>query len=143
MSKANAFQLHLASCVLPLALLIFALAAPYCASDGVDIDYSHNVAGTGTVMTDFKMWSAENTEVIGRVRGSGEVLNEYVFSRNSSENVSVEDRFLFTKIPESSAIAGYPQMVQLPGAFRLLGTAWAGSINLSEIVSPRAHVKCL
>jgi len=143
MSRTSAFQIHLTSCVLPLALLIFALAAPYCASDGVDIDYSHNVAGTGTVMTDFNMESAESTEVTGRVRGSGEVLNEYLFSRNSSENVSVEDRFLFTKIPEGSAIADYPQMVQMPGAFQLLGTAWAGSINLSEIVSPRAHVKCL
>lgn len=139
MLRIDAFGLCLVSRVLLLALLISWLAAAACpataAPDDVDIDYSHNVIGTGTVMTDFKMGSTESTEVSGRVRGSGEVLNEYIFSSNNSENVSIEDRFLFTRAPDESLAtsAGYPRMDQMPGAFQLLGTAWANSINLSSL----------
>ncbi|HNX39431.1 MAG TPA: hypothetical protein PKK11_02525 [Methanothrix sp.] len=150
----DVFKLCRLSRVPSLALLIFALAAgsgPVCAaSDNVDIDYSHNVVGTGTVMTDFKMGSDLSTEASGRVRGSGEVVNKYVFQSNNSENVSIEDQFLFTKSPERREItlADYPQFREIPGSFRLLGTAWAGAINLTDInqsesVSPRAHGKDL
>ena len=51
-------------------------------------------------MTDFKMGSDESTLATGRVRGSGEVMNKYVFVSNNSENVSIEDQFLFTKVPD-------------------------------------------
>lgn len=137
MKKRDALLLPLNFAPLPLALLIFALtmvmAGAYAASNNMDIDYSHNVVGTGTVMTDFRMGSDESTQATGRVRGSGEVMNKYVFISNSSENVSIEDQFLFTKIPapHEITIRDYPQMNNSPGSFRLLGTIWAAKINLT------------
>jgi hypothetical protein len=92
MNKTNAILRSQASDALLLALLIFSLAMAvagvYAAPNNMDIDYSHSVKGTGTVMTDFKMWSAESTLATGRVRGSGEVMNKYIFVSNNSENVS-------------------------------------------------------
>ena len=137
MKKRNAFSLQFNCAPLPLALLILALTilitGAYAASTGMDIDYSHNVVGTGTVMTDFKMGSDESTQATGRVRGSGEVMNKYVFVSNNSENVSIEDQFLFTKVPitHEITIRDYPQMTRSPGSFRLLGTTWAARINLT------------
>ena len=137
MKKRNALSLQLNYAPLPLALLILALTilmtGAYAASTGMDIDYSHNVVGTGTVMTDFKMGSDESTQATGRVRGSGEVMNKYVFVSNNSENVSIEDQFLFTKIPVAHEITirDYPQMTKSLGSFRLLGTTWAARINLT------------
>ncbi|MDQ1262321.1 MAG: hypothetical protein QG575_1502 [Euryarchaeota archaeon] len=100
----------------------------------MDIDYSHNVVGTGTVMTDFKMGSDESTQATGRIRGSGEVINKYVFFSNNSENVSIEDQFLFTKAPiaHEITIRDYPRMTMIPGSFRLLGTNWAEKIKLTQ-----------
>jgi len=137
MKKRNAFSLQFNCAPLPLALLILALTilmtGAYAASTGMDIDYSHNVVGTGTVMTDFKMGSDESTQATGRVRGSGEVMNKYIFVSNNSENVSIEDQFLFTKVPitHEITIRDYPQMTRSPGSFRLLGTTWAARINLT------------
>jgi hypothetical protein len=137
MKKRNAHSLQLNCAPLPLALLILALAmvmaGAYAASTNMDIDYSHNVVGTGTVMTDFKMGSDEGTQATGKVRGSGEVMNKYVFVSNNSENVSIEDQFLFTKAPATHeiTISDYPQMTKSPGSFRLLGTTWAAKINLT------------
>jgi hypothetical protein len=110
------------------------IAGAYAASTNMDIDYSHNVVGTGTVMTDYKMGSDESTQATGRIRGSGEVVNKYVFSSNNSENVSIKDQFLFTKAPVAHEITirDYPQMRIIPGSFRLLGTKWATKINLTE-----------
>ena len=84
-------------------------------------------------MTDFKMGSDESTQATGRVRGSGEVMNKYVFVSNNSENVTIEDQFLFTKAPISHEITirDYPQMTRSLGSFRLLGTTWAAKINLT------------
>ena len=135
MKKRNTHQSN--SFLLPLALLILAMtmvmAGAYAVSTNMDIDYSHNVIGTGTVMTDFKMGTAESTQATGKVRGSGEVMNKYVFVSNNSENVSIEDQFLFTKAPVAHEIAfrDYPQMTRIPGSFRLLGTTWAAKINLT------------
>ncbi|MCK9567241.1 MAG: hypothetical protein WA137_08430 [Methanothrix sp.] len=137
MKKRNALSLQLNCVPLPLALLILALtmvmAGAYDDSANMDIDYSHSVVGTGTVMTDFKMGSDESTQATGRIRGSGEVMNKYVYVSNSSENVSIEDQFLFTKTPitHEITIRDYPQMTKIPGSFRLLGTAWAAKINLN------------
>lgn len=137
MKKRDAFRLPFNFAKLPLALLVFALtmvmAGAYAASSNMDIDYSHNVVGTGTVMTDFKMGSDQSTQATGRVRGSGEVMNKYVFISNKSENVSIEDQFLFTQIPDTHEITirDYPQMTKSPGSFRLLGTTWAAKINLT------------
>ena len=119
------------------ALLILVMIAPlavaYASSTDMDIDYSHNVVGTGTVMTDFVMGSDESTVAAGRVRGSGEVVNKYVFVLNNTENVSIEDQFLFTKAPvvQEASTGSYPQMTGHPGSFRLLGTSWAADINLT------------
>jgi len=134
MNISNAILRPQASPSLLLALLMFflAVAGAYAASDNMDIDYSHNVKGTGTVMTDFKMGSDESTLATGRVRGSGEVMNKYIFVSNNSENVSIKDQFLFTKSPATHEITirDYPQMTGNPGSFRLLGTSWAAKINL-------------
>jgi hypothetical protein len=126
----NASQWSSALLILALTMVVGAACA---SSTDMDIDYSHNVIGTGTVMTDFKMGSEESTIATGRVRGSGEVMNKYVFSSNNSENVSIEDEFLFTKAPAAHEISvrDYPQMTRSPGSFRLLGTTWAAKINLS------------
>ena len=123
--------------LLLIALLILAItmvmAGAYATSTNLDIDYSHNVVGTGTVMSDFKMGSVESTLATGRIRGSGEVVNKYVFVSNNTENVSIEDQFLFTKasINHEITIRDYPQMTKTPGSFRLLGTSWAAKINLT------------
>jgi hypothetical protein len=115
-------------------MMMMMTAGTDAATTNMDIDYSHNVVGTGTVMTDFKMGSDESTQATGRIRGSGEVVNKYVFSSNNSENVSIEDQFLFTKAPiaHEITIRDYPQMRIIPGSFRLLGTSWATKINLTE-----------
>jgi hypothetical protein len=137
MKKRVAHLLSHNCTLLPVALLVSALmmtTGTYAASTNMDIDYSHNVVGTGTVMTDFKMGSDESTQATGRIRGSGEVVNKYVFSSNNSENVSIEDQFLFAKAPiaHEITIRDYPQMRIIPGRFRLLGTSWATKINLND-----------
>ncbi len=135
MEKRNVH--HPNSFLLPLALLILAMtmvmAGAYAVSTNMDIDYCHNVIGTGTVMTDFKMGTTDSMQATGRVRGSGEVMNKYVFVSNNSENVSIEDQFLFTKAPVAHEIAlhDYSQMTRIPGSFRLLGATWAAKINLT------------
>jgi len=130
MPPLNFGLLHLALLILALMM---AMAGAYAASTNMDIDYSHNVVGTGTVMTDFKMGSDESTLATGRIRGRGEVVNKYVFVSNNTDNVSIEDQFLFTKAPinHEITIRDYPQMTKTPGSFRLLGTKWAGKINLT------------
>jgi len=56
-----------------IAVLLILVMGDAIASN-LNIDYSHNVAGTGTVMTNFEMGSAENTKAIGEVHGTGEIL---------------------------------------------------------------------
>ncbi|NMB86025.1 MAG: hypothetical protein GYA29_07245 [Methanothrix sp.] len=122
----------------PAISLIIAISAmlvvcALTASSNMDIDYSHNVEGTGTVITDYKMGSSQSTEAVGKVRGTGEVMNRYIFQSNNSENVTIEDQFFFSQAPEAREISinDYPQMTNVTGGFRLLGTVWAGMINLS------------
>lgn len=130
---AHAFQRHWV-----LLILILILQPPssvaHASSTDMDIDYSHNVVGTGTLMTDFVMGSDESTVASGRVRGSGEVVNKYIFVLNNTDNVSIEDEFLFAKAPlvQGVIIGSYPQMTGSPGSFRLLGTSWAAEINLTS-----------
>jgi hypothetical protein len=119
---------------LPILILMVAMGEVFLASSNVDIDYSHNVVGTGTVFTDFKMGSMQNTEAIGRVRGTGEVMNKYLFQSNASENVTIEDQFLLTSTPiaNETPMGDFPQMAENPGGFRMLGTAWADEININS-----------
>jgi hypothetical protein len=119
--------------IMRIAALMIIMTAACALSAEVDIDYSHNVIGTGTVMTDFKMGAEDDTLATGRVRGSGEIVNRYAFISNDSENVSIKDQFLFEETPvihEISASA-YPQMTMRQVRFRLVGTVWAPRINLS------------
>jgi hypothetical protein len=115
------------------ALFIVTIGA-YATSSNLDIDYSHNVVGSGTIVTDFKMGSPESTLTTGKVRGTGEVMNKYIFQSNNSENVTIEDQFLFSKTVEAHEIAirDYPTMTKSPGRFRMLGTMWAGKIDISR-----------
>lgn len=112
-----------------IAMMIWILGAAMASN--VNIDYSHNIAGTGTVMTDFEMGSVESTIAKGEVRGTGELMNRYVYLSNNTENVTVFDQFLFTKAQPSNgtALESYPVMKREPGSFRLLGTIWSGRIN--------------
>lgn len=106
-------------------------------STDVDIDYVHNVEGTGTVITDYQMGSTESTVAAGKVRGTGEVMNKYLYQSNNSENVTIEDQFYLAGVGESPqiSIGDYPQMTRVPGTFRLLGTPWASKINVTSINS--------
>lgn len=115
-----------------IALLIIAIGVNAALSD-VDIDYSHNVVGTGTVMTDFKMGSTESTVAKGEMHGTGDVTDKYVFQSNNSGNITIQDQFLFTKAPVHNEITirDYPPLSNISGNLRLLGTIWAGKINLS------------
>ena len=116
-----------------IAALCAVLTAAYSSDAEVDIDYSHSLMGMGTVMSDFKMGSEEDTLAMGRVRGSGEVVNRYAFLLNSSKNVSIEDQFIFQQTPEAAgaSVPDYPPMVGAPMGLRLLGTSWAGRIDLA------------
>ncbi|VVB71557.1 Uncharacterised protein [uncultured archaeon] len=131
--------LHLIA-IMMLPLLAVMIGA-YAYSPNVDIDYSHNVVGTGTVMTDYRMGSTDSTEAAGRVRGTGEVVNKYVFQLNNSENVTIEDQFQFTKIsaPHEITIRDYPKITKNPGSFRLLGTSWAAKVKLLESANNQSN----
>ena len=122
-------------CWVIVAALYVIMTAAYISNAEVDIDYSHNLMGTGTVMSDFKMGSEDDTLAAGRVRGSGEVMNRYAFLINDSKNVSIEDRFIFHKLPEAAEIdlPAYPSMTLAPMSLRLLGTSWAARINLTGL----------
>ena len=130
MKKPKTYQI-----LLTLVLLMVTVGAYAAASSNLDIDYSHNVVGTGTIITDFKMGSPESTLTTGKVRGTGEVMNKYLFQSNNSENVTIEDQFLFSKTVEAhkTAIRDYPMMTKSPGRFRMLGTIWARNVDLSRL----------
>ena len=121
------------SCWIIIAGICIVLTAAHSWDAEVDIDYSHNLMGTGTVMSDFKMGSEEDTLAAGRVRGSGEVMNRYAVLINDSKNVSIEDQFIFQELPAAAEIdlLQYPPMTEAPMRLRLLGTAWAARINLT------------
>lgn len=115
---------------LALAFLVsFALTA----TSEVNIDYSHNVKGTGTVMTDYQMGDKQGTEASGKVRGTGDVMDKYLFqASNSSANVTIENEFVMFKKPANTdrlTIDSFPQMSDIPD-FRLTGAVWAGNISL-------------
>lgn len=130
MKKINGLSGPVIASAIGLLIIVIGVNA---ALSNVDIDYSHSVVGTGTVMTDFKMGSPENTVAIGEVHGTGEVMDKYIFQSNDSENITITDQFLFTKVPiaHEVTIRDYPQMNKGPGNLRLMGTIWAGKINLS------------
>jgi hypothetical protein len=117
---------------LGLAIVVaFALTA----SSETNIDYSHDIVGTGTIMTDYKMTSPQSTEASGKVRGTGDVMNKYIFSAsNDSENVTIEDQFTLssTTVTREITLSDYPQIPKRTPDFRLLGTDWARGLTISE-----------
>lgn len=119
--------------IMRIAALTMVMTAACALSAQVDIDYSHNVIGIGTVMTDFKMGSEDDTVATGRIRGSGEVVNRYAFISNDSENISIKDQFLFEEMHEvhDAPTSDYPPMTLNNIGLRLVGPAWASRINLS------------
>jgi len=113
-------------------MVAFALTA---SSSETNIDYSHDVVGTGTIMTDYKMTSAQSTEASGKVRGTGDVMNKYIFSAsNDSDNVTIEDQFTLSAatVNREITLSDYPQIPKRTPDFRLLGTYWAGGLMISE-----------
>jgi len=117
--------------ILAISALLMMTGLAY--SSDVDIDYTHNIEGTGTVITDYKMGTKESTVASGRVRGTGEVMNKYLFQSNNTENVTIEDQFYLGGVVEAHpiSVSDYPRMTGIPGSFRLLGTSWAGRINMT------------
>lgn len=117
---------------LGLAIMVaFALTA----LSETNIDYSHDVVGTGTIMTDYKMTSAQSTEASGKVRGTGDVMNKYIFfASNNSENVTIEDQFTLSSatVTREITLSDYPQIPKRTPDFRLLGTDWARGLMISE-----------
>lgn len=120
-----------------LAVALLALSA-FTASSQVSIDYSHNVKGSGTIVTDYRIGSGDrqNTEASGVVRGTGDMLNKYMFQAgNNSENATIEDEFMMSRrSPINTSrpvIASYPQ-IPSPSApnFVFTGTAWAERVAL-------------
>ncbi len=116
---------------LALALLISCIVIT---SSEVAIDYSHNVKGTGTIITDYQMGDKKSTEASGKVRGTGDVMDKYLFQKsNDSGNITIEDEFVMSKRKPAAAgrpvIASYPQIQSVPD-FKFTGAVWADKIRL-------------
>lgn len=100
----------------------------------VDIDYSHDVKGTGTVITDYRMDDQKSSQASGKIRGTGSVMNKYIFiSENDSKNITIEDQFVFSQEPAFAKLnlADLPRRPEEPLNFSLMGTPWAGNILIS------------
>jgi hypothetical protein len=118
------------SLIVRLALaLIVACTIFFIATSQVDIDYSHSVVGTGTLITDYRMGAEQSSEASGKVRGTGNVMNKYIFlSENDSQNVTIEDQFTLSgkaAAPKEITFSSFPPGSDEPDTFRLTGAAWA------------------
>jgi hypothetical protein len=135
MKKIGGLSGPVMATVIALSIIVVGVNA---ALSYVDIDYSHNLVGTGTVMTDFKMGSSESTVAAGEVHGTGDITNRYIFQSNNSGNITIHDQFLFTKAPVNKEITirDYPPLNNTSGNLRLLGTIWAGKIKLRAATPP-------
>jgi hypothetical protein len=120
-----------------LALVGFVVAVfiPFlwAASAEVDLDYSHAIKGSGTLVTDFRMGSQLNAEVSGKVRGTGQMVNKYVFLTGNNSNVTVRDEFQLTEPkPLLPSLANYPKMPEDPLKFKLVGMEWAERLEVKS-----------
>jgi hypothetical protein len=123
-----------------LGTIILASLFLSAACSKIDIDYSHDVVGTGTIMTDYRMGDQQTSEAIGVVRGTGDVTDKYFFyTNNNSSEIIVKDQFVLTKTAEKAvAMSVQPHLPSWPrgnGSYRLIGESWAKNI---KIVSPRS-----
>lgn len=121
------------STVVRLALVLAVVCAIFfLATSQVDIDYSHSVTGTGTLITDYHMGALQSSEASGKVRGTGNVMNKYLFlSENDSQNVTIEDQFTLSGRPSAPGeltFSSFPPAPDGPNAFRLTGAAWADGL---------------
>jgi hypothetical protein len=130
-----------------MVMLGFAVAAfiPFiwAASAIVDLDYSHAIKGSGTLVTDFKMGSELNAEVTGKVRGTGQIVNRYVFlTGNNSDNVTVRDEFQLSE-PEQllPPLASYPKLPEEPLKFKLTGAEWANKLEIMSVTQEERHAE--
>jgi hypothetical protein len=100
----------------------------------VDIDYTHDVIGNGTIITDYRMGDQQTSVATGAIRGTGNVVNSYFFSTNNSSDLKLEDRFVLTKAAERvttmAATPRFPPWPGKPGSYRLIGKNWAGNIEI-------------
>ncbi|VVB64097.1 Uncharacterised protein [uncultured archaeon] len=122
-------------------ILVSMFASTACAN--VDVDYSHNVAGNGTVITDYMMGDQETSVATGAIRGTGNVFNSYSFSTNNSSDFRIEDRFVLTKTTERavtmSVVPSFPPWPGKPGSFKLIGKSWAENIEIGPHNSSQNH----
>jgi hypothetical protein len=107
-----------------LALIILLGAGAWCIE--LDIDYSHTIEGSGTVLTDYNIGTKQSSETTGSVRGTGEVMNKYSFSSNGTALLTVEDEFTLSKVPTATktVLPSYPKWPANPERFRLTGMNW-------------------
>jgi hypothetical protein len=116
----------------------------FSATSQVDIDYSHSVAGTGTLITDYRMGDKQTSEASGKVRGTGNVMNKYLFwTENDSQNVTIEDQFSLSGkaavTPAYLNFSSFPPGPDFPDGFRLTGATWAdGLVMLGSISNSSA-----
>jgi len=115
-----------------VAALILLILSINIVSSEMDINYSHSIVGTGTIVTDYSIGSKQNSEASGKVRATGEMMNRYDFHlNNDSGNITVKDEFIFSKIkPEASPLADYPLRPIIPGWFRVVGPSWAENLKV-------------
>ena len=122
-------------------ILVSLFVSPACAK--VDIDYSHNVAGNGTVITDYKVGDQETSVASGAIRGTGNVVSSYSFSTNNSSDLRIEDRFVLTKTTKKATIMSvtpsFPLWPGKPGSFRLIGKSWAENIEIGSFNSSKNY----
>ncbi len=129
-----------------MALLALALAFACIiynnASSEVDIDYSHLVVGTGTLITDYRMEDEKSSEASGKVRGTGNVMNKYLFlSGNDSQNVTIEDMFTLSGVISAANesiglnFSSFPPGPIEPNKFRLTGSAWAERLTIQGVLN--------
>jgi hypothetical protein len=45
----------------------------------MDVEYNHDVAGTGTVMTDYRIGNKQSSEASGAIRGTAMLLMTFLF----------------------------------------------------------------
>jgi hypothetical protein len=109
----------------------------------IDIDYTHNVAGNGTVMTDYRMGDQQTSVATGAIRGTGNVINSYSFSNNNSSDLRVQDRFVLTntteKVVTMAVNPNFPSWPGKLGRYKLIGRNWAENIDIGPDSSSQKY----
>jgi len=115
-----------------VAALILLILSISIVSSEMDINYSHSIEGTGTIVTDYRIGSQQSSEASGKVRATGDMMNKYIFhSSNDSRNITVKDEFIFSKTkPVASPLADFPLRPIIPGWFRVVGSSWAEKLKV-------------